>query len=327
MRLSTRSVAALLAGALVLLPAAAARAQVGRTSGEGEISALGHVHLQRPPTHLRMYLMLTAKGKTLEEALAALKERREAVAVQLDKLGADTKSVVFSAAAVDESAVVQQRRMEIMIAQRLAGRGAKKGVKPAKPPLSVATQLTVQWPLTGDTTDKLLLAADAVREKVKAAALAGAKDSPKLSAEEQELAEEMAAEMTRNSGNEEEVNTAGEPRFLFLARLSPQERQTALADAFAKAKQQAKELAKAAGVNLGLLTSVSGDTQSDMNGLNQQPWRYSRYQRNDEFIQQLAQTAGGEESQGEAVALRPDATGFDFNIRVTFAIDAARPEK
>jgi uncharacterized protein YggE len=311
---------------LVILPAAAAQAQVGRTGGEGEISAMGHVHLQRPPTHLRMYLLLTAKGKTLEEALAALRERREAVAVQLEKLGADKKSVVFTAAEVDESAVAQQRRMETMIAQRLGGRGAKKSAKPAKTPLSVATQLTVQWPLTGGTTDKLLLAADAVREKVKAAALAGAKDTPKLSVEEQELAEEMAAEVARNSGNEEDANTAGEPRFLFLARLSPQDRQAALADAFAKAKQQAKELAKAAGVNLGSLTSVSGEAQSDVNGLNPS-WRYSRFQRNDEFIQQLSQTAGGEESQGEAMALRPDATGFDFNIRVTFAIEAAKPEK
>ena len=156
-----------------------------------------------------MYLQLTGKGKTLEEALAALKERREAVAAQLEKLGVDKSALVFTPPGVDDSAGAQQRRMEAMIAQRMGGRGAKKGAKPVKPPVAVTTMLTAHWPLAGDTTEKLLLAADAVREKIKAADLAGGKEAPKLSPEEQEVAEEMAAQTSPNTGGDEEQVEAG----------------------------------------------------------------------------------------------------------------------
>jgi len=330
MRQATRFLAglsaALLTGILVALAASAAQAQVVRMdAGEGQISGMGHVHLQRPPTHLRMYLQLTGKGKTLEEALAALKERREAVVAQLGKLGVDKSALVFSPPGVDDSLNAQQRRMEVMIAQRMGGRGVKKGAKTAKPPATATTLLTAQWPLAGDTTEKLLLAAEAVREKIKAAELTGTKDAPKLSAEEQEMAEEMAAQNSPNSGNDEELAKPGEPRFMFMARLAPQERQTALAAAFAKAKRQAAELASAAGVGLGPMTGLS-ETAGGMSGY-AQSWRYNPYGRNDEFMQQIAQLAGSDEQQDETMAPKPDGIGFDFVVSAAFKVAPATPQQ
>jgi hypothetical protein len=275
-----------------------------------------------------MYLQLTGKGKTLEEALAALKERREAAVAQLEKLGVDTKALVFTPPGVDVSTAAQQQRMEAMIAQRMGGRGVKKGAKTTKPPVSVTTMLTANWSLAGDTTEKLLLAAEAVREKVKAAELAGAKDAPKLSPEEQEVAEEMAAQASPNMGGDEEQSKPGEPRFLFVARLSRQGRQTALADAFAKAKLQAAELAQAAGARLGPMTGLSGEAGGGMGGFNNPYGRYNNYNRGEyEFMQQIAQAAGSEEQQGEAVAPRPDGIGFDFIVSATFAVASAKPQK
>ena len=338
-------VTGLLAGLLTLVTGSAASAQPGdqtyqgqvedlvvanaaRTHASGQVAAMGHVHLQRPPTHLRMYLQLSGKGKTLEEALAALKERREKVAAQLEKLGADKKVLVFTPPGVDESTAAQQRRMELMIAQRM-GRGAKKTAKPVKPPVAVTTMLTATWPLVGDSTEKLLLAADAVREKVKAAELSGDKETPKLSAEEQEVAEEMAAQTNQNMGGDEQVARLGEPRFLYLAQLSLQDRQAALAGAFAKAKAQAAELAKAAGAGLGPMTSLRSDASS-MGGFNP----YARFGYNpyadrgeSEFLQQIAQNGGGDEQQGETLALRPDGISFDFVVNATFAIESAKPKK
>jgi hypothetical protein len=315
-----------LAGLTVVLAASAARAQVGRqpNAGEGKVAAAGRVHLQRQPTHLRMFVQLTGKGKTLEEALAALKERREAVVAELEKLGAEKGAEVCAPPSVDESAGAQQRRMEMMIAQRL-GRGAKKAAKPVKPPVAVTALLTAQWPLAGDTPEKLLLAADAVREKVKTADLSGDKESPKLSPEEQEVAEEMAAQP--NQGGDEEQAKPGEPHFMFVAKLSPQDRQAALADAFAKAKTQAGELAKAAGAGLGPLTGLSGEGGGGMSGVN--PYRYNNYNRQAyaEFLQQVAENAGGEEQQGEALAPRPDGIGFDFAVNAEFALETAKPQK
>ncbi len=186
--------------------------------------------------------------------------------------------------------------------------------------------LTAQWPLAGDTTEKLLLAAEALREKIKAAELTGGKEVPKLSPEEQEVAEETAAEMSRNMGGDEETAKPGEPRFLFVARISPQDRQTALSGAFAKAKAQAAELAKAAGAGLGPLTGLSGEA-GGMGGYS--PYsRYNSYNRGDyEFLQQIAQAAGAEEQHNEAVAPRPDGIGFDFVVNATFAVESATPQK
>ncbi len=331
MRQPTSFITGLLAGFLVVLATSAARAQFFRQpgAGEGQVSAAGHVHLQRPPTHLRMYLQLTGKGKTLEEALAALKERRETVAARLEKLGVEKSALVFTPAGVDDSQAAQQRRMESMIAQRMGGRGAKKGAKPVKPPVAVTTMLTANWPLTGDTTEKLLLAAEAVHEKINAADLAGGKEAPKLSPEEQEAAEEMAA--APSPGGDEEQVKPGEAHFVFLARLSPKDRQTALAEAFAKAKAQAAELAKAAGAGLGPLTGLSGEAGGGMGyGMNQ-AWRYNQYAaREYEYLQQVAQNAqpaDSDEQGTEAVAPKPDGIGFDFNVYATFAVESARPPK
>ena len=185
--------------------------------------------------------------------------------------------------------------------------------------------LTAQWPLAGDTAEKLLLAADAVREKIKAADLAGGKDAPKLSPEEQELAEEMAAQ-SPNMGGDEEQAKPGEPHFLFVARLSPQDRQTAQAEAFTKAKAQAGELAKAAGAGLGPMTGLSGEAGGGMNGYNPS-WRYNPYGRNDELLQQIAQLAGSDEQPDETMAPKPDGIGFDFVVSAAFTVAPAKPEK
>ena len=168
-----------------------------------------------------------------------------------------------------------------------------------------------------------------MREKVKAAELGGGKEAPKLSPEEQEVAEEMAAQTARNMGSDEEQAKPGEPHFLFVARLSPQDRQTALAEAFAKAKAQAAELAKAAGAGLGPMTGLSGEAERRHERL-QSPMQdtTATADRGEyEFLQQIAQAAGGEEQQGEALAPRPDGIGFDFVVNATFAIEAAKPQK
>lgn len=314
--------AGLLAGMLFLVANSAAQAQAVRTadSGVAHVSASGRVHLQRVPTHLRMYLQVSGRGKTLEEALAALKERREIVSAQLDKLGADKTSIVFTPPSTDDTAVAQQKRMEMMIVQRLGNRGAKKGTKTVKPPVSMVSMLTVQWPLSGDSPEKLLLAADDLCEKIKAADLGGSKEAVKLSPEEQEVAEEMAAEIARNSGSEQEVMKPNEPHFVFVSRLSAADRQQALADAFAKAKAQAAELAKAAEAELGSLISIDGGGVGGYRGAYSP---YSNYQRNEEVVyyQQAAAMAGpAEDQRDESLAPKPDSASFDFAVNATFAL-------
>jgi uncharacterized protein YggE len=137
----------------------------------------------------------------------------------------------------------------------------------------------------------------------------------------------MAGQVAANMGGEEPQSKPGEPHFVFVARLAAQDRQTALTDAFAKAKLQATELAKAAGAGLGPLTGLSSMNSSG--GGYPSPYaRYGNYGRGEyDFVQQVAQTASPDEQQSEALAPRPDGVAFDFVVNATFAIAAANPQK
>ena len=61
----------------------------------GTVSGSGTVVLKRKPDLLRMKVELIAQGKTMKEALANLKDRRDAAQAQLATLGA-IKSRSFS---------------------------------------------------------------------------------------------------------------------------------------------------------------------------------------------------------------------------------------
>jgi uncharacterized protein YggE len=286
------------------------------------VTGVGFVRVQRPATALRMHVQLTAKGKTLVEALARLKEQREAVAAQLEKLNAEKESIAFRNPAVSAAQNAQQRKIESLIAERMAARG-KKVAKPAKPLVTVTGMLTAQWPLEADSPEKLLLAAESLQEKIKAANLSGPKDAERLSPEEQELVEEAAGEdndpFGRSSGSDEEQVVPGRPMFLYVARLAPKEREKAMAEAFAKARSQAGELAKAAGVQLGPLAGLSGqggkaNTGDDMSSYNRRQYMYAQW------MASQAAASGQEERPDEAVGPNPASLGFDFYVTATFGM-------
>jgi hypothetical protein len=310
---------------MLALSPAGARAQMDAAAPPRDtLAATGTAQLQRPPTMLRMHLQLTAKGKTLEEALGALKDRREAARAQLEKLNADKTSITFGNPTVSNAQNAQQRRMEMLVAQRMGSRGAKaKSAKPVTLPVTVVTLLTAQWPIEGDNPDKLLLAGETLREKVKAAALAGPKEAEQLSPAEQELAEEMAEDMQQQRGSGEEPAPTGTPQFLYVARLSPKDRETGLADAFAKAKSQAAELAKAAGVPLGRLVGLTGGAYG-RNAFNNEEMGGYGYSRQDYMFMQRAAMQqflpNAEPLQEEAVSTQPGALAFDFHLTATFAM-------
>ena len=116
--------------------------------------------------------------------------------------------------------------------------------------------LTAEWPLAAKSDDERMLAAQAIEEKINAADLSGSKEAQKLSPEEEELAEEasrMASERYDQSAPQPD-----QVQFVFVARLSDEDRRKGMADAFVRAKTNAAELAAAAGVKLGPLVALSG---------------------------------------------------------------------
>jgi hypothetical protein len=62
---------------------------MGETSLAGAVGGQGMVQIKRRPQLVRMKIELTAKGKTLKEALAKLKAERESALAKLAKLEAD----------------------------------------------------------------------------------------------------------------------------------------------------------------------------------------------------------------------------------------------
>jgi hypothetical protein len=92
----------------------------------------------------------------------------------------------------------------------------------------------------------MFLAGTTLMDKIKAAGI-GKQDMKKLSPEEQEVAEEAAG--MKPPG-------AGDPVMLFVCKITDAERAAALAEAYQKSKQDAAELAKAAGAELGALRHV-----------------------------------------------------------------------
>lgn len=324
-----RAQVALMAVALLGLMAGAARAQYpwGSMQGQtppGAIAATGTATIKRPPAALRLYLELPGKGKTLEEALKNLKDRREAAGVQLDALKVDKDSIKLGNPTLSNVENAQRKQFEMMIARRMSSRGGKlpKGLKLPES-FTVSATLTAEWPLTAKTPEEVLLAAHALQEKIKAADLAGAKEVQKLSPEEQEVMEEMAQAM-RDQG--EEQAQPGRPHFVFVARITPPEREKAMAEAFAKAKTQAVELAKAAGTELGPLLGIAGQGGGSISMPDDEMYG-PRYRSYPSFARRMYQ--GGEnsgETADEAAGAEPDGLTFTFNVLATFRLaNAEKP--
>ena len=136
-------------------------------------------------------MVLTARGKTLDEAIASLKDRKTAVAMLLKKLQAEQESIEFGETA---SAPEGQERSEVQrMMQMRSARGGRppKGLELPKQ-ATVTSNLLVDWPLKYESHDGLLVAVKQLQDQIAAADLAGLKEPKKLSPEEQELEEELA---------------------------------------------------------------------------------------------------------------------------------------
>jgi hypothetical protein len=317
---------------MVLLAAAmwpaVVRAQFGRdlsemvtaTGGRPAVSAAGTVAVQQKPTRMRMHIQLFAKAKTLEAALAKLKERREAAALQVESLKADKKSIVFDGPALSATQANQKRQLEAMVMEQLRARGKKpKGIQVPQT-VTVTASLTAEWPLEAKSQEQLLLLVQGIEEKIKAADLSGSQEVEKLSPEEEELADEAKQAMGRYGQQELPL---GQPTFLYVAVLSKQDRKKAMADAFAKASAEAADLAKAAGAGLGPLIGLSGgcNPQHDVGEEG-----YNPYSNRNNYLAQVMAQAGGDpdEKQSEAVSTNPGPLTFNCYVTATFALGTGK---
>jgi uncharacterized protein YggE len=271
--MSVRLILVLLAANLLAAPAGA---QVP-SPPKGTVSGVGFADLKKTPEVLRVQVEILAKGKDLKEALAKLKERREAVKTRLASLKAAKDTVVFGEPSLGGEKTDQQRQLQIMVAQRLRSGGAAPAAKnKGEPPAEVSVWLRFEVSMEAADPEALLLAGHQLQEKIRAADLSGLKEFHKLSLKEEESAEE--AQLAQAMG-EQGAPKRGEPTFTFVSRISEADQARALAEAFQHARKEAANLARAAGAELGPLYHLESQNAA---AANTQEWTYymnqQRYQ-------------------------------------------------
>ncbi len=282
----------------------------------GTVSGSGTVVLKRKPDLLRMKVELIAQGKTMKEALATLKDRRDAAQAQLGTLGAIKTSVVFDDPQINATLLAARQQMAMMIQARMGGR-TKKAAKKTATPVVISAKLTAEWPLKGKDSESLLLEIDQLQETIKAADLSGKKELDKLGGEDEELTQELEG-MNPGYGNDPSQTQPGTPAFTLVSKIAPPERAQALADAFKKAKAQAQEISEAAVAALGPLRQLSSLVQpggdSDNNGNEWQAY-YQLMQAN-----RGAAPVSDSASESEAQGSQPGEVTYRVTVTAAFAL-------
>jgi uncharacterized protein YggE len=290
----------LVAGLIALLWPLPAQAD-----GTGTVSGEAVTEIKRTPEVLRIHVELMAKEKTLKEALAKLKQRRTAAEKQLAAWGVAPEAITFGDPTLSSDKTDRQLQMEMMVRDRIRRKGGVK--KPAQPgPTILGLTLTADVPLKARNTEDLLVEFQDLKQKIEAADLSGMKEMQKLSPQEEELAEEMPPDLDNNN-----EPRRGQPTLMLIARIPEEERTKALADAYGKARAEATELARAAGLELGPLNSL---TKAAFGPGDDESYRMARYYR----MQAMASNMNEMVRPGEAVALQPGKVVYRVSVQASF---------
>jgi hypothetical protein len=284
------------------------------------ISASGVATLKKDPQLVRLQMDLVAQGKDLKEALAKLKERREAATKKLSELGAKADSIRFEDFHAVPAQTDQQQRMRMQRMVQARMRGEKPSAKEAakKDPVKVSVTLKAEWPLKAGSPEDRLVATSELEDQVREADLAGQKEAEKLSAEEKEEAEEGELEAPTYYGGEEGPKP-GDPVFIYVATVTDEEKAKLLADAFAKAKENATRLAQAAGAQLGALQFLNGGENAAYSDYETYAGYGGQYRQ---YAYQLMQRIRGAQSEEdvEAVGMQPGQVSTKMHVSASFAI-------
>lgn len=193
---------------------------------------------------------------------------------------------------------------------------------PSSPPsaaLYIAiTTVRAEWPLPGDSQDAVAAFAALVQDKVRASVRADDKVQKDLTAGELTLIQEIEGSRWQPpspfQSESVTIGPAGAPttKFVYVGMISDADRKAALASAFEKARQDALELASAAGIRLGPLDALN---------------RQTNFSSNISLFGGM-ETASAMKplSEVEAVATRPDELEFSVDIFAHFRILESGPK-
>lgn len=274
----------------------------------GAVTGTGSAKLERTPELLRIQFDLSADGKDVKDALTKLRDKEKSTREKLAKLGAVEKAVKVEESRMGVSSPEQQMMMARM-------RGGRPQARPATGPSTVQVTATVraEWKLNARAADEMLVEAQDLTAKIKAADLLGKLDAKKATTpEEQEEAEERVL-MAQANGQAVAEDVAPQ----FVSPISEEERTKLLADAFAKAKSDAVRLAKAAGADLGPIRQLSGMA---IGGVDEQSGRYNDYQMRMMYGRGGQSPPADSDDSAEAIGMTPGKVTYRVSVTASFAL-------
>jgi uncharacterized protein YggE len=292
----------------------------GDTSGN-TITGRAVQTVKAQPSIVRVYLQISAKGKTLEAALENLKKRCETIRSQVAKLGGKAETVKFTG--LDKTDSSDRKQMLETLRRQMGSDRLPKGLATPQS-VTVNATFSADWPLSGDTPEKLLLESDQLKKKLTDADLAGVKaDEAEQTPEEREAAEEMQAMMRERYSGGDAAQKPGTPTLVFVARLPDAKHDAALAEGFKKAQANAERMAKAAGVSLGPLVRVNGMSDNFVGNLmNRSRFEYGQSYNgypNQPWQPQI------ETEENEASSNTANEIEFHLGVEAVFSLNGKKP--
>ncbi|PQO41049.1 SIMPL domain-containing protein [Blastopirellula marina] len=239
------------------------------------VASQGEAIIQHWPTELVVRLDLVGRASSLDEALETLQKRKESAGLLLKTLGAEMDTVEYGDPTTANVASQGQAQMQAMIRQRIQRSGGKmpEGLKMPES-TTVTLPMTARWKLDATDPTKLLQQVDSLRKQIEKADIGGMKsEEPTLA--EQELLEE-AESFGYDPYSDEPQAKPGTPMFSFAAKITEEERTQATKVAFQSAQADAKELAAAAGRELGELMSLSSSSRGGLSPEEMYGYGYGR---------------------------------------------------
>ena len=305
---------------LLLLCGLAVSASTARADSiDTSVAGTGTTEIKKRPETMRMVVDMRVEGKDLKDALAKLKTARERIKPELIKLGATETTIDFGSprtfdAGRDDRQAMMERAIRLQMS-RNGGKGEAATAPVAAKPITISVSIKAEWPLGKNADDEqLLLTTSDLQNKVREAKLFA---QPKPEAAKTEEEEENAAPSQTNYDPEQVV--PGEPVFIFVAKITAEDRAKAAVESFKKAKDDALATAKAAGVELGALKQVAsqafpaGDMPQDFGD---NPY-YGGYRGSFAARSIFAGSPGGDP---EALAREPGPVTTQVTIAAKFAI-------
>jgi uncharacterized protein YggE len=284
---------------------------------EGTVTGQGSVIIEQLPDVLRVDVLLVAAGKDYKDALARLDARRATAQEWLVQLGASEGTISCS----DPAIVPARQAPRTIAATPVSGlapveESGPPGTPPsdakARPaPSAVSKKLRADLPLKATGADELLLVAQDLQKRVRDAGLGGIKELG-----EEALRLEIPGCGVCGAGAE-----PGAPTFQFVSRIGAEVKSRTLAVAFAKARSQADQLARAAGCELGELRSLSGTSTvaPDLRGFMGTPFAAGGHPLI-AGTDPLSASAGSPSEDYEATGIKPGKVQYRVGVNATFTL-------